>query len=68
MTNFENLAYLINKDVQEILVKEDTTNTIYLAHISCTGNSVELYHINDDSGLGDLIVSIKDFDEHFSFL
>ena len=67
MTNFENLAYLLNKDVQEILVKNKHNNNVYLAGISYAGNNVELYNIEDNSGEGDLIISIKDFDENYIF-
>lgn len=68
MTNFENLAYLVNKDVQEILVKNKHNNNTYLAGISSVGNNIELYSIEDNSGEGDLIVSIKDFDTNYEFI
>lgn len=68
MTNFENLAYLVNKDVQEILVKNKYNNSVYLAGISCVGNNVELYNIDVEDGSDDIIISIKDFDENYSFL
>ena len=68
MTNFENLAYLLNKDVQEILVKNKHNNNVYLAGISYAGNNVELYNIDVEDGSDDIIISIKDFDENYSFL
>lgn len=67
MTNFENLAYLVNKDVQEILVKNKYNNATYLAGISSTGNSVELYSIEDNSGESDIEISIKTFDLRYEF-
>ena len=68
MTNFENLAYLVNKDVQEILVKNKHNNNVYLVGISYAGNNVELYNIDVEDGSDDIIISIKDFDENYSFL
>jgi len=68
MTNSENLAYLVHKDVQEILVKNKHNNNTYLAGISSVGNNIELYSIEDNSGEGDLIVSIKDFDTNYEFI
>lgn len=67
MTNFENLAYLLHKDVQEILVKNKHNNNVYLAGISCVGNNVELYNIDVEDGSDDIIISIKDFDENYIF-
>lgn len=67
MTNFENLTYLLNKDVQEILVKNKYNNNVYLASISCVSNNVELYNINVEDGSDDIIISIKDFDENYIF-
>lgn len=67
MTNFENLAYLVNKDVQEILVKNKHNNNVYLAGISYVGNNVELYNIDVEDGSDDIIISIKDFDENYIF-
>ena len=68
MTNFENLAYLVNNDKQEILVKNKHNNNVYLAGISYAGNNVELYNIDVEDGSDDIIISIKDFDENYSFL
>ena len=68
MTNTDNLVYLLNKDVHEILVKNKHNNNTYLAGISSTGNNVELYSIEDNSGEGDLIISIKDFDTNYEFI
>lgn len=68
MTNFDNLTYLVNKDVQEILVKNKHNNNVYLASISCVGNNVELYNIDIEDGSDDIVISIKDFDENYSFL
>ena len=68
MTNADNLLYLVHKDVQEILVKNKHNNNTYLAGISCVGNNVELYSIEDNSGEGDLIISIKDFDTNYEFI
>lgn len=68
MTNTENLAFLESKDTQEILVKNKHNNNVYLAGISCVGNNVELYSIEDNSGEGDLIISIKDFDTNYEFI
>lgn len=67
MTNFENLAYLVNKDVPEILVKNKHNNNVYLAGISYAGNNVELYNIAIEDGSDDIIISIKDFDENYIF-
>lgn len=67
MTNSDNLAYLVYKDVQEILVKNKHNNNTYLAGISLAGNNVELYSIEDNSGESDLIISIEDFDENYIF-
>ena len=68
MTNADNLAYLVHKDVQEILVKNKHNNNTYLAGISSVGNNIELYSIEDNSGEGDLIISIKDFDTNYEFI
>ena len=68
MTNSDNLAYLLNKDVQEILVKNKHNNSTYLAGISLAGNNIELYSIVDNSGEGDLIISIEDFDTNYEFI
>ena len=68
MTNFEYLSFLENKDEQEITVKSKYNNATYLAGISSTGNSVELYSIEDNSGEGDSIISIKDFDTNYEFI
>lgn len=68
MTNSDNLVYLVHKDVQEILVKNKHNNNTYLAGISLAGNNVELYSIEDNSGEGDLIISIKDFDTNYEFI
>ena len=68
MTNSDNLLYLVHKDVQEILVKNKHNNNTYLAGISCVGNNIELYSIEDNSGEGDLIISIKDFDTNYEFI
>lgn len=68
MTNSENLAYLVYKDVQEILVKNKHNNNTYLAGISLAGNNIELYSIVDNSGEGDLIISIEDFDTNYEFI
>ena len=67
MTNFENLSYLVNKDVQEIFVKNKHNNNVYLAGISYAGNNVELYNIDVEDGSDDIIISIKDFDENYIF-
>lgn len=67
MTNFENLAYLLHKDVQEILVKNKHNNNTYLAGISCVGNNIELYNIDVEDGSDDIVISIKDFDENYIF-
>ena len=66
MTNFETLQFL--QDKPEILVKNKHNNNIYLAGISYAGNNVELYNIEDNSGEGDLIISIKDFDTNYEFI
>jgi len=66
MTNFETLQFL--QDKPEILVKNKYNNNVYLAGISCVGNNVELYSIEDNSGEGDLIISIKDFDTNYEFI
>ena len=68
MTNSDNLAYLVHNDVQEILVKNKHNNNTYLAGISCVGNNIELYSIEDNSGEGDLIISIEDFDTNYEFI
>lgn len=68
MTNSDNLAYLVCNDVQEILVKNKHNNNTYLAGISLAGNNIELYSIEDNSGEGDLIISIKDFDTDYEFI
>lgn len=68
MTNFENLAFLENKDTQEIIVKNKYNNATYLAGISSTGNSVELYSIEDNSGKSDIEISIKTFDLRYEFI
>lgn len=67
-TNSEYLDFLENKDTQEIIVKNKYNNATYLAGISSTGNSVELYSIEDNSGESDLIISIKDFDTNYEFI
>ena len=66
MTNFETLQFL--QDKPEILVKNKHNNNTYLAGISCVGNNIELYSIEDNSGEGDLIISIKDFDTNYEFI
>ena len=68
MTNSDNLAYLVHKDIQEILVKNKYNNNTYLAGISLAGNNIELYSIVDNSGEGDLIISIEDFDTNYEFI
>ena len=68
ITNSEYLDFLENKDTQEIIVKNKYNNATYLAGISSTGNSVELYSIEDNSGESDLIISIKDFDTNYEFI
>ena len=67
MTNFEYLSFLENKDEQEIIVKSKYNNATYLAGISSTGNSVELYSIEDNSGESDIEISIKTFDLFYEF-
>lgn len=66
MTNYETLQFL--QDKPEILVKNKRNNNVYLAGISCVGNNVELYNIEDNSGEGDLVISIKDFDINYEFI
>jgi len=68
MTNTDNLAYLLNKDVQEILVKNKHNNNTYLAGISLAGNNIELYNIDIEDGSDDIIISIKDFDTNYEFI
>lgn len=67
MSNFEYLSFLENKDEQEIIVKNKYNNATYLAGISPTGNSVELYSIEDNSGESDIEISIKTFDLRYEF-
>ena len=65
MTNFETLQLL--QDKPEILVKNKHNNNTYLAGISYAGNNVELYNIAIEDGSGDIVISIKDFDENYIF-
>lgn len=68
MSNFEYLYMLENKGELEILVKNKYNNVIYLAGISSTGHSVELYSIEDISGESDLEISIIAFDSNYEFV
>lgn len=68
MINSEYLDFLEGKGEPEIIVKNKYNNATYLAGISLAGNNIELYSIEDNSGEGDLIISIKDFDTNYEFI